>query len=65
MAATTAAGEGIAGSTYDGTKLSFPAVPYDQNDFNDASLCDGNQAPYNDIQQVTPIVLELMNEWTN
>ena len=57
MASVSAAGEGLAGSQYDATRLSFPAVPYDENDFNNASLCGAKHKVYKEDEKVTPILL--------
>ena len=39
MSGKDAVGTGTAGSQYDATQWSFPAVPYDETNFNDCDKC--------------------------
>jgi len=54
----TVSGIGSAGSYFDTSKWSFPAVPYSYDDFNDENCYSGNGGieNYHDVNQVIIIV---------
>ena len=55
MTGTERSGTGIAGSSFDGGTLDYPAVPYTAYDFNPASKCpsgSGHIQDYGNAQEV-------------